>query len=170
MLDHGSPHPLSSPRLSSLASLLSGRPGFLPTRHAHMELRAPSLKEAVRSLVGATGDGATSVDRVLVHPLFISPHGKHMTVDVPRLVKEAGEEARGGGWEGTVELTGCLGEDLEVLANGVVEAVKDRFLGMGGGEGEGGKSDEEMELGGVLRTVKEMVEGEVGGLDANFFL
>ena len=122
LLDHGSPHPKSSQRLQSVASLLNAR-AFLPTRHAHMEITSPSLHETVSSI---TKDPTCT--RILIHPLFISPYGKHMTIDIPRMVEECQAAAKEEGWGGEIVLTECMGDDLMNLVRGVEETIKSKYF------------------------------------------
>lgn len=74
-----------------------GEPGLI-VRHAHMELAAPSLVDAMDACVEA------GAEKVVVHPYFLTP-GRHATSDIPRMAKEAA--ARHPGLE--VRVTAPLG-------------------------------------------------------------
>ena len=93
--------------------------GVVPTTHAHMEITEPSLSSAVLTL-----RADPTVTRILVHPLFISPFGKHVTKDVPALVAGCVAEAEADGWTGEIMLTDCFGEDPVTLVKGVEEVIK----------------------------------------------
>jgi sirohydrochlorin ferrochelatase len=54
-----------------------------------MELADPTLSSVIKEVVQSEG-----VKDFLVHPLFISPLGKHVRVDIPEIVREINEEVR----------------------------------------------------------------------------
>jgi sirohydrochlorin ferrochelatase len=83
LIDHGSVKPEANHMLSCVANLLQTMVGpEVIVRHAHMELAEPTIAVGVAECIAA---GATEV---IAFPYMLSP-GKHVTRDVPRLVREA---------------------------------------------------------------------------------
>lgn len=83
LIDHGSVKPEANHMLSCVSNLLQTMVGpSVLVRYAHMELAEPSIAVGVADCIAA---GATDVTAFLY---MLSP-GKHVTRDVPRLVREA---------------------------------------------------------------------------------
>jgi hypothetical protein len=83
IIDHGSTRDEANHMLACVANLLQHLVGDdVIVRHAHMELCEPSIPRGFADCVDA---GATEV---IAFPYMLSP-GKHVTRDVPRLVKDA---------------------------------------------------------------------------------
>jgi sirohydrochlorin ferrochelatase len=83
LIDHGSVRAEANHMLSCMANLLQQMVvDAVLVRHAHMELAEPSIAAGFAECVAA---GATEV---LAFPYMLSP-GKHVTRDIPRLVREA---------------------------------------------------------------------------------
>ena len=81
IVDHGSRNSASNDHLREMATSLSF--SLPPTkfdlvRHAHMEIASPSIPEALSALFDDEG-----VDRVFIHPYFLSPKGRHASTDIP---------------------------------------------------------------------------------------
>ncbi len=118
-MDHGSKLQASNERLGALAQRMNMSPpmGISVVKHAHMEIASPGLMEVTSTLAE---DG---VKRVIVHPLFISPAGKHVTQDIPKIVDEVKSSL---GVD--LVLTEAYGSDLDLLKGGV-ERVVERYAG-----------------------------------------
>ncbi len=82
LIDHGSREPAANAQLDTLAEQVAARLPDCAVRAAHMELAAPSLDEAVDTLVA---EGATEIT---LHPFFVAP-GRHVREDIPRLAADA---------------------------------------------------------------------------------
>jgi sirohydrochlorin ferrochelatase len=83
LVDHGSRVPAANAQLPEIARLVQRQAGpDVRVQHAHMELGAPSIGDAIDALA-ALGAG-----EIVVVPYFLAP-GRHATVDVPRLAHEA---------------------------------------------------------------------------------
>lgn len=82
IVDHGSRVAAASTQLEELARLLAREVPEALVAHAHLELAAPSIGEAIDALAAA---GATEL---VVSPCFLGP-GRHAGEDVPRLAREA---------------------------------------------------------------------------------
>ncbi len=100
ILDHGSRRDDAHAHLEKIAARVrEQRPDCL-VYIAHLELRPPSLAEAIDASVR---DGASAIT---VHPFFLLP-GRHQGEDVPALVREA--RARHPGLD--IRISPYLGED-----------------------------------------------------------
>lgn len=100
LVDHGSRVEAANAQLAEVARLVASEaaePGLL-VHHAHMELGAPSIGEAIDALA------SLGIGEVVVVPYFLAP-GRHASVDVPRLAHEAA--ARHPGL--AVRVAPCLG-------------------------------------------------------------
>lgn len=88
VVDHGSRRTEANAVLAVVEAKLAEALGpDVLLAHAHMELAAPSIADAVASLLAR---GATEL---FVQPWFLAP-GRHAQEDIPRLVREAlGESA-----------------------------------------------------------------------------
>jgi sirohydrochlorin ferrochelatase len=85
-----------------------------------MEITEPSLIDTVKRIHADYKD----CKRIIVHPLFISPFGKHITVDIPLLITQAKDHLAGLNWDGDVVLTECYGDSLDTLADGVSKNIE----------------------------------------------
>ena len=90
IIDHGSRSPRGNEVLEQVARRFARRfaEQFQIVEHAHMELAEPTLRQAyARCVQRGAGD-------IIVCPLFLSP-GKHMTTDIPQMVRDAAREFAG---------------------------------------------------------------------------
>jgi sirohydrochlorin ferrochelatase len=82
LVDHGSRADGANAQLAEIARLVERRAAGTLVAHAHMELGAPTIGDAVDDLV------QRGAREVVVVPYFLVP-GRHATEDVPRLAREA---------------------------------------------------------------------------------
>ena len=83
LVDHGSRRAEGNQTVERVAELVRARVGAeVLVAHAHMELAAPSVGDAVDALVR---QGAR---QIVVHPFFLG-NGRHASEDIPRLTREA---------------------------------------------------------------------------------
>jgi sirohydrochlorin cobaltochelatase len=119
LVAHGSPDPDWRRPIDALARRLQEREPERTVRVAYLAFLEPSFDQAVAQLF------ALGHRRVLVLSAFLSPGGKHIKVDVPRLVAEQAAVHP----ELTLELQpGALGaepEVVEALAEAAVRAVRE---------------------------------------------
>lgn len=125
LVAHGSPDPDWRRPIHALARRLREREPQRAVEVAYLGFLEPSLPQAVARLV------AQGHRHVLVLAAFLSPGGKHIKEDVPRLVAEqaaAHPEMR-------IELRpGALGaepEVVEALAEAAVRALQEARAGSG---------------------------------------
>ncbi|GMI07147.1 hypothetical protein TrRE_jg9872 [Triparma retinervis] len=136
-MDHGSKRVESNQRLEELAIKVDDRikknqlPSYAGCSHCHMELSDPSLSSVVKEVVQSEG-----ITDFLVHPLFISPLGKHVKVDIPEIVKAASEEMKGEGV--SIQMGKVFGDDLDKLVDGIVSVVAEDEEGVDSVGGLGG--------------------------------
>ena len=104
IVDHGSRADAAHAHLEAIAARVRERAPEWIVRAAHMELAPPSLDEAVEACVR---EGA---EEVSVHPFFLSP-GRHLSEDIPALVRAAAERHPGV----RVRLTRAVGELPELV-------------------------------------------------------
>lgn len=123
LVAHGSPDPDWRRPIDALAQRLRAREPGRAVQVAYLGFLEPSFDQAVAQLLGA------GHRHVLVLAAFLSPGGKHIKDDVPRLVREqaaAHPELR-------LELRpGALGaepEVIEALAEAAVRAVREAGAG-----------------------------------------
>jgi sirohydrochlorin ferrochelatase len=89
IVDHGSRAGEANESLVEVAALVRSRVGEgIVVAHAHMELAAPTVPEAIAALVAA------NAKEIVVVPYFLAP-GRHSREDIPRLVAEAGAAHHG---------------------------------------------------------------------------
>jgi sirohydrochlorin ferrochelatase len=117
IVDHGSSREQSNQLLVQIAQAFAAKfaSKYPIVEAAHMEMAEPSIRQAYAKCVER---GAT---RITVCPFFLGP-GKHMTVDIPQLVKDAAEEFP----QTTVALTGVLAPDdllLQLIDRRISETV-----------------------------------------------
>jgi sirohydrochlorin ferrochelatase len=82
VVDHGSKMAAANEQLREVVALFKRVSGCVIAEPAHMELAAPSVREAFDRCVA---QGATLV---VVHPYFLAP-GRHSMTDIPRMTAEA---------------------------------------------------------------------------------
>ena len=82
IVDHGSRREESNDLLQEMARMMRDHFGLSIVHYAHMELGKPTIQQGFDACVA---DGA---EEVIVHPYFLAP-GRHVTIDIPDLVKQA---------------------------------------------------------------------------------
>jgi sirohydrochlorin ferrochelatase len=82
LVDHGSRNAAANETLAAIAKLVEARRGGAAVAFAHMELAAPTISEAIATLV------ARGVTEIVVVPYFLAP-GRHSTEDIPRMIDDA---------------------------------------------------------------------------------
>lgn len=115
LVDHGSTVREANALLEDVAGRIrtSASSPFDMVEHCHMELCAPSVKDAFAKCASA---GATEIT---VHPYFLVP-GRHSKSDIPRMVAEAAR-----GFPGiSHRVTEPLG-----LHDKIIDVVLERSLG-----------------------------------------
>lgn len=115
LVDHGSAVEEANALLEDVAGRIRASAGspFDIVEHCHMELCAPSVKDAFARCVSA---GATEIT---VHPYFLVP-GRHSKSDIPRMVAEAARDFPG--------ISHRVTEPLG-LHDKIIEVVLERSLG-----------------------------------------
>mmetsp|Transcript_8792 Transcript_8792/g.15967 ORF Transcript_8792/g.15967 Transcript_8792/m.15967 type:complete len:196 (+) Transcript_8792:183-770(+) len=125
LIDHGSKNTPSNARLHTLASILNSRcqsppspssPSPLSSKYyaclaCHMELASPSLLETINSL-------SHPPPKVFLSPVFISPLGKHVKTDIPKIAEDVQRETGV-----TVEIGKVVGDDLNLLADAIINVI-----------------------------------------------
>jgi sirohydrochlorin cobaltochelatase len=119
LVAHGSPDPDWRRPIDAVAQRLAEREPGRAVRVAYLGFLEPSLPQAVTQLM------ALVHRRMLVLSAFLSPGGRHIKEDVPRLVAEQAAEHP----ELVLELRpGALGaepEVVEALAEAALRAVRE---------------------------------------------
>ena len=110
LVDHGSKRAEANALLEEVATLLCAHWPGQRVAVAHMELAAPSIGEAVDTLV------AEGFRRIVIHPYFLGP-GRHATQYIPQLALDAAARHTGL----CVEITEPLG-----LHPALVDIIQDR--------------------------------------------
>ena len=82
IVDHGSRREGSHELLREVAGMMRERFGLSIVHCAHLELQEPTIQQGFDACVA---DGA---EAVIVHPYFLGP-GRHVTINIPDLVKQA---------------------------------------------------------------------------------
>jgi sirohydrochlorin ferrochelatase len=82
IVDHGSLREESNLLVQEVARMMQRSFGFSIVHYAHMERVEPTIEQGFDACVA---DGA---EEVIVHPYFLAP-GRHVTADIPHLVREA---------------------------------------------------------------------------------
>ena len=128
LIDHGSKNTPSNARLHTLASILDSRcqsppspsspssPSPLSSKYyaclaCHMEIASPSLLETINSL-------SPPPPKVFLSPVFISPLGKHVKTDIPKIADDVQRETGV-----TVEIGKVVGDDLNLLADAIINVI-----------------------------------------------
>jgi len=171
LIDHGSKVESSNQRLEEIAEVYRQRysnevdasssssffsPQNLPViKIAHMEIVSPSIEDAMLDLVR----GSDGVDTIVCHPYFLSP-GRHATVDVPKLIKDAVEYAFTEEERVRVNVitTSNFGSRTDAVV-GVIESMVDNVLIERQHDGEIPTS--KRELGGFFGEVKRRMEEQL---------
>lgn len=84
LVDHGSRADEANESLAKMAELVRSRVGEgIVIAHAHMEIAAPSVPDAIAELV------KKDAKEIVVVPYFLAP-GRHSRKDIPKLVSDAG--------------------------------------------------------------------------------
>lgn len=94
LIDHGSRNSESNERLHELAKAYQKEYGSSQTlvRAAHMEIAQPSIPNALQAMIleaRKSGDPTCTLDEIICHPFFLSPMGRHVSEDIPRIIDEA---------------------------------------------------------------------------------
>ena len=82
IVDHGSKREEANDLLLDVVKTFRETSGARIVEAAHMELAAPTIRDAFAACVE---QGAA---RIVVHAYFLAP-GRHSTTDIPRMVEEA---------------------------------------------------------------------------------
>lgn len=112
LVDHGSTVKEANDMLVKVANLVrsSVNCDFDIVRHCHMELAEPTISQAFDECV------AQGADHIVVHPYFLAP-GRHSTMDIPNMVKDAASRHEGV----TYAVTEPLG-----IHNNIIEVVLEK--------------------------------------------
>ncbi len=88
IVDHGSRREESNDLLREIAGMMRERFGLKIVHYAHMELDTPTIQQGFDACVAA------GAEEVIVQPYFLGP-GRHVTNDIPNLVKQAADRHPG---------------------------------------------------------------------------
>ena len=112
LVDHGSTVKEANDMLAEVAGLVrsSKTCDFDIVLHCHMEIAEPTISQAFDECV------ARGAVHIVVHPYLLAP-GKHSTVDIPNMVKDAAKRHDG--------ITYAVTEPLGIHQN-IVEVVLER--------------------------------------------
>ena len=112
IVDHGSTVKEANEMLAAVTNLVrsSENCDFDIMRHCHMEIAEPSISQAFDECV------AEGANHIVVHPYFLAP-GRHSTMDIPNMVKDAAQKHSG--------ITYAVTEPLGVHGN-IVEVVLEK--------------------------------------------
>lgn len=94
LIDHGSRNQESNLRLHQFAAMYQAQffddsthnNPMTIVRAAHMEIAEPSIPEALRAMIEECNQ---ELDEIICHPFFLSPLGRHVSVDIPQIVEDA---------------------------------------------------------------------------------
>ena len=110
LVDHGSRNKASNDRLQELArSYQRTVDSHVVVRACHMEIAHPSIPEGLEALL------KEGVDEIVCHPYFLSPDGRHVSEDIPKIVKRAIES---------------LNIEIPIITTEPVGANMDRMIGI----------------------------------------
>ena len=116
LIDHGSRNTAANQRLDELAALYQqSMASTAVVVAAHMELANPSIQEGMEELV------KSGVDEIVCHPYFLSPDGRHVREDIPRLVDEAIQALQ---VQVPVRTTEAVGSDMNVMLEAIHALVQ----------------------------------------------
>jgi sirohydrochlorin ferrochelatase len=112
IVDHGSTVKEANEMLAEVTNLVrsSVNCDFDIVRHCHMEIAEPSISQAFDECV------AQGANHIVVHPYFLAP-GRHSTMDIPNMVKDAAKKHKG--------ITYAVTEPLGIHSN-IVEVVLEK--------------------------------------------
>ena len=126
LMDHGSRNAGSNERLHEMAriyerSIRASSPSAqqrqrVIVRAAHMEIATPTIQDGIESLLEA------GVDEIVCHPFFLSPKGRHVSEDIPRIVGQVVEELD---IDIPILTTDPIGMNMDVMINAIHAMVKD---------------------------------------------
>jgi len=134
LMDHGSRNARANERLHEMARMYErsalvgaatattspgGSANRVIVRAAHMEIATPSIRDGIRSLLE---DGA---DEIVCHPYFLSPAGRHVDEDIPRIVREAIDELDIDPDRIPVRTTPAVGSSTDVMIEAIHSLVRD---------------------------------------------
>jgi len=88
LIDHGSRRREANELLEQIVAMMREQFGLDIVHYAHMELGEPTIQ---RGFDACVADGA---EEVIVHPYFLGP-GRHVTTDIPDLVRKAASRHAG---------------------------------------------------------------------------
>jgi len=112
IVDHGSTVTEANEMLVEVTNLVrsSVNCDFDIVRHCHMEIAEPSISQAFDECV------SQGAEHLVVHPYFLAP-GRHSTLDIPNMVKDAAKKHKG--------ITYTVTEPLGIHSN-IVEVVLEK--------------------------------------------
>jgi hypothetical protein len=114
LIDHGSKSEASNRALHNMAKLYEESVTSVVVQGAHMELGQPGVKEGMELLLNR------GVDEIVCHPYFLGP-GRHVSEDIPRLVRDAAEALD---VQIPVRTTAHVGSDAMVMLGAIHGLVK----------------------------------------------
>jgi hypothetical protein len=110
LVDHGSRNEASNDRLQQLArSYQRTVESHVIVRACHMEIARPTIPEGLEALL------KEGVEEIVCHPYFLSPDGRHVSEDIPEIMKVAIES---------------LNIEIPVITTEPVGANMDRMVGI----------------------------------------
>lgn len=110
LVDHGSRNKASNDRLQQLArSYQRTVESHVIVKACHMEIARPTIPEGLEALL------KEGVEEIVCHPYFLSPDGRHVSEDIPEIVKGAIES---------------LNIEIPVITTEPVGANMDRMVGI----------------------------------------
>ncbi|KAL7575850.1 hypothetical protein ACA910_003168 [Epithemia clementina (nom. ined.)] len=127
LIDHGSRNKESNERLHQLAQIYQEQYGSSDTvvRAAHMEFAQPTIPDALQALIEETGNGNTnsndSLDEIICHPFFLSPMGRHVSEDIPRIIEAAKKDLS---IDIPITLTEPVGAETSVIMQAVHSLIQ----------------------------------------------
>jgi hypothetical protein len=110
LVDHGSRNEASNDRLQQLArSYQRTVESHVIVKACHMEIARPTIPEGLEALL------KEGVEEIVCHPYFLSPDGRHVSEDIPEIMKGAIES---------------LNIEIPVITTEPVGANMDRMVGI----------------------------------------
>jgi hypothetical protein len=110
LVDHGSRNKASNERLQQLArSYQRTVESHVVVKACHMEIANPTIPEGLEALL------KEGVEEIVCHPYFLSPDGRHVSEDIPAIVKGAIES---------------LNIEIPVITTEPIGANMDRMVGI----------------------------------------
>jgi sirohydrochlorin ferrochelatase len=130
LMDHGSRNVASNQRLHELAAFYQASNLFAANSNdsntnddviivqaAHMEIATPSITQGLEQLL------QRNVDAIICHPFFLSPAGRHVSEDIPRLIEQAVQELNIDVNQISVVTTQALGAQTQVMLNAIHSSI-----------------------------------------------